>query len=238
MKIAVYDKTTSECEYLSNLLPGSIEGQSNKVTVSAFCNCFDLLSSVQSGNTYDLMLLDADGDALGGVEIAREIKRMHPGAVIVFFAHNADYAVGAYAVGALHYLLKPITKVKLGEVMERYRRFCEQVNTSVLTIRTTDGFYRVNRRDIMYIESCGHKLTVAVDGAEPICLYGKLDEYAAVVNDDRRFLRIHKSYLVNINYIFYFGSDSVSLADNTVLKISRAFSGTAKQLFCEYIQQN
>jgi uncharacterized membrane protein YfcA len=154
---------------------------------------------------------------------------------IIFVTASDRFAVSSYTVDALHYMLKPVTRRELTGAMSKALSRLHERDRQVLRVKSTGGLYSVRHSRIIYIESAGHKISLILDGLPPICVYGRLDEYEQNVRQDSRFIRIHKSYLVNADYISYFGSDAVELTDKRTLAISRSFNKSARNCYLAYV---
>ena len=126
---------------------------------------------------------------------------------IIFLTASPDYAIESYEVQASGYLLKSFSEEKLMKLLNR--------------ILKTDMKRRVaikNRRqyrypctdDIMYIDSNKHNVTLHLSDGSEIITVDKLGEIEKRINE-KRFLRCHQSYLVNMDYV-------ADVQDNFIMK--------------------
>ena len=101
--------------------------------------------------------------------------------------------------------------------------------------RTKNGEVFLNVGNIGYIEIYGHWLRVSVTGGETIECYGSLsalEEQLAAFD----FVRVHKSYLVNLKYIFSIEKTQVILDDKTAIPLSRYKAADVKTKFKNYLR--
>lgn len=106
---------------------------------------------------FDIILMDIQMRFMDGMSAAEEIRRMDSEVIIIFITNMTQYAIKGYEVGALDYILKPVS----------YFSFCQKLNHAMirlkkrentyLTIPVKDGMQRLDVRDIYYIESSGHQ---------------------------------------------------------------------------------
>ena len=133
---------------------------------------------------------------------------------IIFLTASPDYAIESYEVQASGYLLKSFSEEKLMKLLNR--------------ILKTDMKRRVaikNRRqyrypctdDIMYIDSDKHNVTLHLSDGSEIITVDKLGEIEKRINE-KRFLRCHQSYLVNMDYIKDVEDDFI-MEDGTLVPI-------------------
>lgn len=169
----------------------------------------------------DLLFLDVEMKGLNGMITAEKIRSFDSQIVIVFVTGYADYVFDGYRVGALDYLMKPVTEEKLRTLLGRVRAKTAQEET--YTIKNIDGTWRFRLTDILYFYSDKRKVfLVTTKGQYPF--YARLDEIEAQLSP--HFIRIHQRYLINPNCVDYLGGESVTI-HGTVLSCSRKYRETA-----------
>ena len=146
---------------------------------------------------FDLILMDIHLGTTNGFETAVKIRELNPQVPIAFLTACRDYAVESYDIGAVGYLLKPLQEQKLFTLLSRLTK---DERPRSLSIKQRGRVRNLDYREIRYLESSGHRVMIhLVDGSKEI-IYAKLDELEARMNDDR-FVRCHKSFLVNMDYV-------------------------------------
>ena len=98
-------------EYLFELDDGS--------TIDTYSSGRELVAAVEQGGAYDVYIMDIIMPDFDGIETSKELRSMSPTGEIVFLTNSNEYAADSYGVGALYYLLKPIDKRKLYNVLQR-----------------------------------------------------------------------------------------------------------------------
>ena len=209
------------------------------VEIAAECaNGFEAVKAVAESSP-DLMFLDVQMPKLSGFEVLELIGRSVP---VVFTTAYDQYALNAFEVHAIDYLLKPFSAERFGEALTRARerlaaRDAMPVEALVDGIRTKQTpLERVLIRDgskvhvlpiekIDYVEAQDDYVAFHSDGKS----YLKDQTLAAVEGllDPARFVRIHRSYLLNIERIArveLYAKDSrvAILRDGAKLPVSRA----------------
>jgi two-component system, LytTR family, response regulator len=210
-----------------------------EVEVAAECgNGFDAVKAVTEQSP-DLMFLDIQMPKLDGFEVLDLIGRSVP---VIFTTAYDEYALRAFEVHAVDYLLKPFNEERFAEALSRARarilaKETLPVDDLVAAARPRTGpVERVLIRDgaqvhvipverIDYVEAQDDYVCFKADGRD----YLK-DQTMATVEatlDPGRFVRIHRSYLLNIERIArveLYAKDSrvAILRDGTKLPVSRA----------------
>ncbi|MDE6678362.1 MAG: LytTR family transcriptional regulator DNA-binding domain-containing protein, partial [Ruminococcus sp.] len=122
-------------------------------------------------------------------------------------------------------LVKPITQKRLNALFDTYFQ--------VFPIAETYFTYTTDRRkqqmavnEIMYFESLRKQLRI-VTVSQEIMIYAKLTDILSE-SFSKQFLRIHQSFLVNIQYIAEFRYGEVTLTNGYVLPVSRSYQNTVR----------
>ncbi len=147
---------------------------------------------------FDLVFLDINLPDGAGIELAYAILSGNPAASIVFQTAHESYALRAFEVGAVDYLLKPYSKEQLQRSIDRVKK-AREAKTHTFMVRD-DGEYRmVEAKDIYYVEA---DLSQTVIRTRDWFLYypKKISEMEDMLASSG-FFRIHRSYLINTSKI-------------------------------------
>lgn len=209
------------------------------VKVVATCaNGFEAVKAVSNTNP-DLLLLDIQMPKLDGFEVLELIEREIP---VIFITAFDEHAVRAFDVHAVDYLLKPFDPERLDEALDRARRRIEeQVVPAIAEIVAAARRGRSHATRILVREKADvHVIPVAdVDYIEArddyVCVKAHKKEHLKKARlsdlekqlDAARFVKIHRSYLLNIDrlaHIETYAKDSrvAILADGSRLPVSRS----------------
>lgn len=171
----------------------------------------------------DLLFLDVEMKGLNGMETAEKIRELDGNLYIVFVTGYDDYVFERYRVGALDYLLKPVSLEKLYGVLVHIRKKVMQEENNSFTLRNIDGIWRFRLSDILYFYSDRRKVfLVTKNGEYPF--YARLNDIEKQL--EPHFVRIHQRYLVNPEEVDYLNGESVMLGDRK-LPCSRKYKETA-----------
>lgn len=218
-----------------------------EIEIVAECaNGFEAVKAV-SELTPDLLFLDIQMPKLNGFEV---LELMGPGPAVIFVTAYDQYALRAFEVHAVDYLLKPFTPERLAEALERARQRMERNEASpvpalvkqarasakpVERVLVKDGsrVHVIPVEKIDYIQAQDDYVGIKAAGKE----YLKQDTMAELESllPPERFIRIHRSYILNIDRLMRlepYAKDSrvAILADGTQLPVSRAGYARLKPL--------
>lgn len=194
----------------------------------------------------ELVFLDIRMPGLLGTDVPARLTHRP---FIVFTTAHAEHAVAAFALGAVDYLLKPFGAARLAQTIERVRgalgeealvapfdRLGETLGKGPLArvfVRVGAAIVPVPVATIKWFESDGDYVIAHADGARHV-LSLPLAHLEAKL-DARRFVRIHRTHLVNLDQVVAFrrhgkGGMTAELRDGTRLAVSRARAQALRRL--------
>lgn len=170
----------------------------------------------------DIVFLDVQMPGLTGFEVARQVATRPSPPHIVFVTAFDQYALDAFQVNAVDYLLKPVDPVRLEQALGRARRRLETARAATMSpealarivdmvaarqsrrtqivVKVDDRILLVQADDLIYASLNEDEVTVVASQVTGTSNHRTLDELQAQL-DQAVFWRVHRSYLVNINKI-------------------------------------
>lgn len=170
---------------------------------------------------YQLALLDVDLETMTGIALGRRLKQQNPELVLVYISAYLEFAPEGYTVRAFRYLLKRdmerMLPSCLDAVLAEHSWECR-----TLPIRQGRRETEVPLDQIYYLESDLRKINVYGETLhKPLCsYYGKLTDLPASLQEDG-FLRVGRSFVVNMRYIRQISNYKVMLQNGVELGVSR-----------------
>jgi len=247
----VVDDEQLACDEISYLLKDFPEVDV-VATGSNGLEAIDLIQKLEP----DLAFLDVNMPGLDGMGVVRRLreKGIDPPGFIFVTAYD-QYAVEAFRLEALDYLLKPIEKSRLAETIERARRTIQDRRTpeppapnsvpakaspsprSKLLVRANNRNFIVDANDVIYATIDSGLITLVTTNLEGQSNYRTIEDLQT--NLDREiFWRVHRSFLVNINRIkevvpWFKSSYQLRMDDkkHTEIPVSRVQTRRLRELF-------
>ena len=220
-------------------------GQRSDVTILGEARDGEEAVRMISDTAPDLVLLDVQMPGLDGFEVLAALEPEQTPAVVFVTAFD-EYAVRAFEVRALDYLVKPFHRARFHEALDRaiakprdldaIRELLAQVQRPSLTrfvVRSADEIYFVKAADVLWIESAGNYVKLHVGGGEHI-VRTSLRELEKRL-DPAIFVRVHRSAVVNLDFIkklepYFHGEFVITLKDGSRLTSSRSYSARLREL--------
>ena len=120
LRIAVCDDEEKQLEQVSALLETYLEAHPDRQgQVETFQSGSALLERVKELRGFDLYILDILMPSLSGIEIGRRLRALADEGEIIYLTNSNDFAADSYDVRAFFYLLKPVEKSKLFQVLDK-----------------------------------------------------------------------------------------------------------------------
>jgi two-component system LytT family response regulator/two-component system response regulator LytT len=168
----------------------------------------------------DLVMLDVQMPGLTGFEVARRVVQAGLDSQLVFVTAYDQYAIDAFEVNAVDYLLKPVEPERLATAVERVRKRLaaekprkeadlepllqmladRQARREQLAIKIEDRFLLVQADEVVHASVEDDQIRVVTNSLSGTSNYRTLDELQTRL-DPAVFWRVHRSHLVNINKI-------------------------------------
>lgn len=151
----------------------------------------------------DLLFADIEMPSLSGYELADLMHTHAMDTAVVFVTANSGYAVHAYELNVLDYIMKPYKKERIDKALERYRgRKKVRETQDMLMVRQQSDIHFVHKKDIIFIERTGRSTTILTTSGH-YETYQTLNELEEQL-DSRTFIRAHRTYIIHIRYVKHF----------------------------------
>lgn len=219
MYIAVCDDQAEELSALTALLDQWQAERHFPLRYHTFRSAAGMLDAAQR-ERFSLYLLDVMMPGIDGMDAAREIRTFDDAADIVFLTSSPGFAYESYGVRALEYLLKPITPRLLFPLLDRLA-LREQRPQEGLTLKTGSMLVRVPFSQLAYVEVNGKHLYFNLTDGQVREVAAPMREYEGQLLQRPEFMRIHRSYIVNMMQIEELSSTGVHTFSGKDLPVSR-----------------
>lgn len=196
MYMAVCDDKKEELDIVTSLIESWQKENKFSFCYKTFHNAAELLYAAEK-EKFTLYLLDIMMPGIDGLDAAREIRKFDETADIVFLTTSPGFAYESYGVRALDYLLKPLNQELLFSLLKRvYQK--EQKSCEALTLKAGNTIIRIPFSQISYVEVIGKRLYFNLTDGNVREVAGTLKTYEPLLLARPEFMRIHRSYIVNM----------------------------------------
>lgn len=203
-------------------------------------NALEALSVINKEKV-DVLLLDINLPEVNGIDF---IKNLNAPPLVIFTTAYSDFAVQSYELNAIDYLLKPIS-------FERFSMAINKVSDLLKPTKEHTATYEkdTEKQDIMFVRSSGKWIKIDllklwfVEGLKDyIRLWtdsGRITVHSTMMNFEeqlapyKRFVRVHKSYIVNMDYVLEVDGNSIKIKDQ-LIGIGNTYRDQVQKVFESY----
>lgn len=230
MNIAICDDNNDDLETLCRFLMEYFENNGFIGNLKTFSSGEALLSSFAPG-AFDAIFLDIYMDGMTGIKTAEKMRQADPNFALVFITSSENHAVNAFTLRANGYVTKPINKDSLNAALLQCRSVFLR-NARFLEVKSNRQNIRIPMIKIYYIEVYNHDILVhTMDGT--IKTSTPLDRIE--IEAGKPFLRCHRSYLVNMNYVTDIVEQGVVMNNRTTVPLRKQGRAEIREVYADFI---
>ncbi|MDL2238511.1 LytTR family DNA-binding domain-containing protein [Christensenellaceae bacterium OttesenSCG-928-K19] len=218
------------------LLCGTIENYFSRMGYAGELCCFEtgeeLLAAFSSGS-FDIVFLDIFLPGISGVDVARKIREADPDCILLFTTVSLDHALDGFEVQASGYVVKPIDQEKMDKALYMCREVLSKNGRTIEIPSGRDGSLSLPLGNILYIEVYGkfslfHMQGGVFEARQP------LDEIEQRLGGIP-FLRCHRSYIVNMNYVDEIDAESFVMKNGDLVPMRKNGRREVKITFSRFL---
>ncbi len=208
--------------------------------IEKFSDASVLFDKIQNEEPADIYILDIVMSKITGIDLGAQIRKTNTKSIIIYVTTSDGFALDAYDIHAIRHLLKPVLKSSFFEAIDSALSYLNIKEESVYLVKTKEGLLSVPYSKIEYIENCSRKLNVhLVDGETitSIFIRKSFDEEIKDLIQNRNFIRVHKSFLVNLKYIKKLTRNDVTMDSGMNIPVSRKSSLDVKKEYLLFVSE-
>jgi DNA-binding LytR/AlgR family response regulator len=226
MRIAICDDNIADLSNMVSIINDYKEQRCDKYKIeyTAFQTAIDFIAALESGQKYDLALLDIIMPRLSGMAAAKEIRQFNQDMKIIFSTSSPEFAVESYTVGAYYYALKPIWKDKLFLLLDKV--FSE--------IKSKSGLLRIPIKKLEFAEVITRSIFYHLTDGSVIEAIGSMTELEKDLSSYSCFVKPHRSYIINMDHIDIVGQKEIKMKSAAVVPLAKANYPLVKEAYIAY----
>ena len=238
MKAAIIEDERVHMDLLSKYIETWSKDRKIPVIITSFPSAESFLFTWEEERDFDVLFVDIQMKEMNGMEMARRIRELDADVVIIFTTGIAGYMEAGYEVGAMHYLLKPVSQEKLFQCMDRALQ--KGSHEKYLLVQTKEETMKLSVERIIYVEAMGHGCviefcpqagrTFQVETSESI---SSLEEQLGEAD----FVKSHRSYLCRIDKINHISRAWIEMDNGSRVPVSRRLYKNVNQMFIRYFRR-
>lgn len=238
MRIAACDDDLKFLQELSGLLNQYGEEYHCNIEYKTYTNPLELVSQIEKGIHYDVILLDVFMPGINGIQCAKDIRRFDNFVKIVFLTSSTEFAIESYAVRAYQYILKPVQKENLFLTLRLLEKEAETVEKNIFVLKSKTGITKISLFKLEYCEVINRKIILHLSNGEECECNLRMNELEEKLKNFEMFLKPHRSFLINMDYIQTMTTHSIIMECGMKIPVPREKYAQIKQAYMEYVFQS
>lgn len=182
-------------------------------------------------SSYDLLILDLNLEGEDGFDILKDEKISDIPTIVI--SAYFDRAIEGFEHGVVDFISKPLFRERLEKGIERFKNYIAKdiSKESILSFKDSRGVVTLKQRDLIYLKSDGHYLELNC-GNDQYLINSSMDQI--LTNLDQTFVRVHRSYIVNIDFVdslksFVGSKYQLKLKDGSMIPVGRTYLKPLKE---------
>ena len=208
------------------------------MNITSFTNGFDLIEHIESGGSFDVILLDIVMSGYTGIQTAKELRTKHYSNRIVFLTSSPEFAIDSYSVKAYHYSLKPIQKEELFDLINQISREVHVENSQSILVKAECGLYKVCIYQLEYCEFFNRIITWHLSDGTVFRSSGSMRHLEQYMKDFHCMIKPHRSFMINMDYISKMTGSGIEMECGTLIPIPRIKYNEILTLYKNYFFSN
>lgn len=204
------------------------------LVIDIYNNPVDVLEKVRENKElYDVMFLDIEMPEMTGVELAKQLRKVGAEMVICFVTSHTGYALSAFEVDAIGYVVKPVKYLDIKKIIEKakiqiyYRMDVEEAEKKYIEITSGREKVMIELANVIYIEKRRNQCVFHMKDGERVC-YDTLGNVYKQLNP-QDFIYTHQGYIANFHHIKEVRRDMVCFGCGVEIPISRKYFTEVKK---------
>ena len=233
MFIAVCDDDAQARRQMADILEGYAAACRLPLRYQLFDNAEEMLRAARE-ERFTHYFLDVMMPRMDGMTAAQEIRAFDPDAKLVFLTSFSEYAYQSYRVRAYDYLLKPVQKETLTELLDRMRAE-EAEAEACIDVQNGRSIFRIPYARLACLEVNQKKLFFYLTDGQVRTIPGTIAGFEAGLLARPEFIKIHRSYIVNLNQISELSPEGCILFSGKNLPVSRLLYPQVRRAYMAHL---
>ena len=236
LKIAICDDNIADLSNVVSIIGDyqALQRDKNIIHFTAFHSAVDLMAAMESGQQYDLVLLDILMPFMTGMDAAKEIRQFNQDVKIIFMTSSPEFAVESYSVDAYYYALKPVWKEKLFILLDKVISETEIQMGAGFIIKSKTGLTRIYISRLEFAEVIGRTILYHLTDGSVIEAIGSMNELEKQLISTSSFIKTHRSYIINMEHIDTISQREIRMQSHALVPLAKANYSTVKSAYITF----
>ena len=212
--------------------------QQEQCEIEKFSDSNALYKKIISGFKADIYILDMLMPLKNGIDIGKLIRKQDKDSAVIYSTASDDFALEAYRVHAVRYLMKPLDEEKFYEALEYAYAFVNMKEEPLYLLKTPDGLVTIAHSRIVYVENKARVLHVHLaDGRviKSLFIRKSFENEISSLAESTSFLHVHKSFLINLKHVEKLTQYHMVMAGGEQVPVSKKKYTEVKRRYLSFV---
>lgn len=221
LRIAICDDAAAYGYRLAGIVENWARQRQLNIQLKNFISGEELLVDIEATGYFHIVLMDIDlKGGMNGIKTAEKIQEIYKHFCLIFISRYDNYYKEAFRLHSFQYLEKPAVESRLIENLNQAVENCGQMR-EMFAFRFRGMTHSVRLHEVLYFASDKRVIKICMEDGREFVFYAKLDEIEKKLERySCRFVRIHKSYLVNGGQVELYHPKYVRMRNKEKLPVS------------------
>lgn len=235
LRIAVCEDDQTQLAYLLEMVDSWAAETGQDCVADGYISAEQLIFSFDRDFPYRIYLLDISMGEMSGMDLARKIRERDRDAGILFLTGLKEYVLEGYEVGAFRYLIKPVHREEVFQVLNELVDRELPKETSYFILEQRGELLKIPYDDIWYVASQGHYVELSY-GRKKESWKAAFGEIQSVF-EENGFVLCRRGVVVNLKRILRIGRTECVLENGETIPISRSQYKNVNEAFIRYYRK-
>lgn len=231
--LAICDDNELYAQQVAELTGSVLKSTLVEHTILTFYSAKSLFKALKT-QTVDILLLDIELKDASGIDVAKVVGRNFPGMQIIYITAHIGFAKEICMTRFQSFIVKPVTEENLRFTLKNAVQEILKTRASCIHLVHAGTIKTINTSEIFYCESqkrIVHFYTLS--GRESAYMkIGELQEKLPA-----NFCRVHKSYIVNLDYVAHMSSREIQLENGVAIPLPQKKYAQIKKQYIDYLSK-
>ncbi len=232
MRIAICDDEIAFVESVKRHLMFYSQEHNIEFDIHIFTKSNDLLNSKEK---FNIAILDVEIPDCDGIEIGKRLRERNKHIVLMYITAHKKYLDAALNLNAARFFEKPIDSKRFYEGLDNAVKRIDNTTINIF-LKDNNASIRINADEIIYIEidPLRHRKTKIITENKEYVSPNKI-EYWEENLINTVFIRTHKSYIINLNYVTKYEHNCLELDHKYIVPVSRNYQASFNKTFIRFM---
>ena len=228
LNVCIVEDSEIDAQVMKTVLKNYLEEKNFSYSIKTYSTGVEFLDDFNDGyvcpTTLFIRIVLPNSN---GLDICKQMRQKGFAGDIIFVTDKPQFAIDAFSVDARGYILKPYRPQHVFDVLDRVTSFS---SLQAISVKIGRQLVRVPVFSIMYVESSAHDCIFHCRHETNYTSRCKLDDVEHDI-DSSKFIRCHKSFLVNMNYVQAVSTSEFIMSDGSVIPITKKDVTTINDIY-------